>query len=402
MLRDGQAWQDGSLGSLNLAPGESRVATVPFRTAALQNDAEYLLTLSVTLNEATSWAEAGHEVAWEQMVLSTAAPKAVTLPTMPTLTLDDTKNQATVAGQDFIATFDKKVGGLSSLVYQDHELLAAPLLPNIWRAPTDNDEGGGNKSFAQRWRAAGLDRASFVPQQISARLLNDRAVQITLAGTIESSDSAAHIMDYRGVYTVYGSGDIVLRSSYRVDEAMPPLPKVGLTLKVPPTMDQLAWYGRGPHETYADRYTGAQVARYAGSVAEQYTPYVLPQENGNKTAVRWATLTDRAGVGILASGLLGNHLNVSAHRYNLQDFDQATHTYEVEDTDQVTLNLDYAQAGLGGDDSWTPATHAEYLLDSSSYTFGVRIRPVDMNQSSPEALYKEKLPHVNTTDVVLP
>ena len=404
VLKDGQPWQDGLLGSMNLAPGESRVVTIPFKSAALRNDAEYLLTLSVTLNEATSWAEAGHEVAWEQMLLSPAAPQAVALNAMPDATLDDSENQTQVSGKDFVATFDKNVGGLSSLVYRQQELLTSPLLPSIWRAPTDNDEGGAEKSFAQRWRAVGLDRASFTPQQVTAKSLNEQAVQVTIQGTIEGtrdSNSAIRLMDYQAVYTVYGSGDIVLRNRYRVDEGAPPLPKVGLALQVPATMDQLAWYGRGPHETYADRYTGAQIARYAGSVTEQYTPYVLPQENGNKTAVRWVTLTNAEGVGLFASGLPKNHLNVSAHQYDLRAFDQATHTYEVENTDQVTLNLDYAQAGLGGDDSWTPATHAEYLLDSSAYTYQVRIRPVDLNQSSPDVLYKEKLPEISEEGVVL-
>ncbi len=370
VLRDGQPYQQGLLGSLDLPAGESQVVTVP-SSAAPQSDAEYILTLSFHLREATPWAEAEHEVAWQQMLLSEPLPVAQTLPAsdMPSLTLENTAEQAQVKGDNFVATF--KSNGLSSLIFQEKELLTGPLRPNIWRAPTDNDEGGGDQSFAARWRAVSWDQVTFTGETLSAEVLNDQAVRVTVRGSLGDA------VTYEGVYTVYGSGDIVLRNQYRVTEDAPPLPKVGLAVKVPATTQQLSWYGRGPHETYADRYTGAKVARYEGSVPEQYTPYVLPQENGNKTAVRWVTLTNQAGTGLFATGH-GAYLNTSVHTYDLKAFDRATHTYEVEKTDDVTFNLDYAQAGLGGDDSWTPATHKEYQLTDSAYVYQLRLRPIDL------------------------
>ena len=398
VLKDGEPWREGSLGSLDLAPGESQIVTVPFPAAARQSDAEYVLTLRFMLNQATSWAEVGYEVAWEQISLTEKPLRSEPVPSesIPPATLDETPSDLIVRGDRFTVTFDKQVGAIRSWIWDDHALISAPLLPSVWRAPTDNDEGGGEQSFAQRWRNVGLDQARFGPDKVTTKLLNKQAVQIKVKGRLEGrqSDVVFSLIEYEAVYTIYGSGDVVLESSYRVDEAAPPLPKVGLTMKVPATMDQLAWYGRGPQETYADRHTGAKVGRYAGSVAEQYTPYVLPQENGNKTAVRWVTLTDDQGIGLFATGRPTNHLNVSAHAYDLSAFDQATHTYAVENTDHITLNLDYGQAGLGGDDSWTPATHEEYLLDSSVYTYQVRLRPIDLNQTLPEVIYKEKLPEI--------
>ena len=402
--RDGEPWQTGTLGSLDLAPGESQLVRVPVKVTARQNDAEYLLTLRFSLTKAAPWAEAGHEVAWEQFSLSKRAPLAaqVDLNAMPSLGFQQADGQIQITGSNFTAGFDERVGGLTSLVYEQQELMTAPLLPNVWRAPTDNDSGGGDQSFAHRWRGAGLDRATFVPKTVNARQLNERAVQVTVEGSMQAQDNpSASLLNYEGVYTVYGSGDITLENRFRVAEDAPPLPKVGLSLQVPAAMDQLAWYGRGPHETYADRLTGAKIARYEGSVAEQYTPYVLPQENGNKTQVRWVALTNADGVGLFASGWPANTLNVSAHTYDLKDFDQATHTYQVKETDQVTFNLDYAQMGLGGDDSWTPATHQEYLLDSSTYSYRVRLRPVDLRHSSPGDLYKQQLPKISAKSEAL-
>lgn len=393
--RDGEPWQTGTLGSLDLAPGESQVVRIPVKSAARKNDAEYLLTLSFTLNETTSWAEADHEVAWEQFSLNEQASLAsrVNLTTMPPISFEQANGQIRITGSNFTATFDEQVGALTSLVYEQQELVSAPLLPSVWRAPTDNDSGGGDQSFAHRWRVAGLDQATFVPESLTAQQPNDQVVRVMVKGSMRGEKEVSdNLLAYEGVYTVYGSGDIVLESRFRVAEAAPPLPKVGLSLQVPGVMDQFAWYGRGPHETYSDRLTGAKVGRYAGSVAEQYTPYVLPQENGNKTGVRWVTLTNADGVGLFASSWPTNELNVSAHTYDLKEFDQATHTYQVKETDHVTLNLDYAQMGLGGDDSWTPATHEEYLLDSGNYSYQVRLRPIDLRSSSPSDWYKEQLP----------
>ena len=404
VLRDGESWQTGTLSTLDLAPGESQVVRIPLKPAPGCNDGEYLLTLSFVLKEATPWAEAGHEVAWEQFPLNESSSLAtqVRLAALPPLSLDSTNGQTRIVGNNFTATFDPQVGGLASLVYEQQELMKAPLLPNVWRAPTDNDEGGGEQAFAHRWRAAGLDQATFVPGSVTAQQLNEQAVRVVVKGALQAhNDPPVSLLDYEGVYTVYGSGDIVLESRFRVNEETPPLPKVGLSLRTPDAMNQLAWYGRGPHETYADRLTGAKVGRYVGSVAEQYTPYVLPQENGNKTAVRWVTLTNADGIGLFASGWPANELNVSAHQYDLEKFDQATHTYQVKSTDRVTLNLDYAQMGLGGDDSWTPATHQEYLLDSSAYKYQLRLRAIDLRQSSPDELYKQQLPEITAGPAAL-
>ena len=403
--RDGELWKEGSLGSLDIAPGKSQVVTVPFPSSAQQRDAEYLLTVRFALDETTSWAEAGYEVAQEQIPLSETGPNMTprALASMPALSFEESADQVHITGRDFVAVFDKKIGGLTSWTYRQQELMSAPLLPNFWRAPTDNDEGGGDKSFAQRWRAVGLDQAQLVSPQVTARSLGKQAVRVVVQGTIEGKheENTIRLAAYEATYTVYGSGDIVLTSSYQMEEGIPPLPKVGLSMRVPATTDQLAWYGRGPQESYADRYTSASVARYSGSVAEQYTPYILPQENGNKTAVRWVALTNEQGVGLFATGRPANNLNISAHTYDLAAFDQATHTYEVKATDQITFNLDQAQAGLGGDDSWSPATHAKYQLDSSTYTYQLRMRPIDLNQTSPSVLYKEKLPEISQEDVAL-
>ena len=114
---------------------------------------------------------------------------------------------------------------------------------------------------------------------------------------------------------------------------------------------------------------------YSGAVKDQYFPYIRPQENGNKTDVRWATFSDEDGAGLIIYGL--PKLNLSAHLYALENLTSATHTYMVEQNGPVTVNVDYKVMGLGGDDSWNPRTHEEYLIQPNSYDFSFMLRFTD-------------------------
>ncbi len=396
LIKDGKPIKKGSLGSVSIEPNKSKMVAMPVDQRMVNNQAEYFLNLSFKLKEPALWADKGYEVAWEQISLNRETLKTdkLTLTMMAALDMEDGNDQVTIKGKDFALAFDKKAGTMRSLTFQGRELLTAGLQPGIWRAPTDNDDGGGERSFGYRWRQSGYDSTTFQVSNIETQQLSPQVVQVKISGALEgrTPDATGHILDYQGIYTIYGSGDVVLSSRYEVAEDVPPLPKIGMRLKLPQTTDQLIWYGRGPQETYQDRYTGAAVGRYNGSVADQYTPYVLPQENGNKTAVRWMTLTNQEGIGIFASDNFSENLNISTHLYDLKAFDQAKHTYEVKQTDQVTLNIDHIQMGLGGDDSWSPATHEEYLLLPKTYTYQIRIRPIDLSKTDPAALYKQTLP----------
>ncbi len=188
-------------------------------------------------------------------------------------------------------------------------------------------------------------------------------------------------------YTIYGSGDIVIEH-HVVPETpgLPFLPRIGLTLTMPGGYERFTWYGRGPHENYVDRNYGAPVGLYSGTVDEQYVPYIVPEENGNKTEVRWVALTNPAGVGLLAVG--ASRLEVSAHHYTAQDLTVATHTYELCRREVITLNLDYGQSGLGSA-SCGPGRRPEYQLKPVETCYRVRLRP--FANESPLALSKQHL-----------
>ena len=194
------------------------------------------------------------------------------------------------------------------------------------------------------------------------------------------------------VYTVLGNGDLHVDVQSIVDPTLPILPKLGITFKIPEEFSYLKWYGRGPHESYSDRKHNAFLGIYEGTVAEQYFPYIRPQENGNKTDVRWATISNTTNAGIIIFGL--PQFNLSTHHYTLENITNATHTYMVKEDGPVTVNIDHKIMGLGGDDSWNPRTHKEYLIKPGSYHFSYILRYTD----NIDVDFSKAVPLVNLND----
>jgi beta-galactosidase len=179
-------------------------------------------------------------------------------------------------------------------------------------------------------------------------------------------------------YTVYGGGDVVVRSTLRPGSgSLPDLPVVGVRMVLPAGFERVAWYGRGPFESYWDRNGGADVGVYTSTVDGMFVPYVRPQETGNRTGVRWMALTNDDGVGLLVAGALT--LDVSALHHTPEDLEWAAHPYELERRDEITLRVAYHQRGVGGDDgwSWRALPHEEFSLPADrTYDWAFRLSPL--------------------------
>ncbi|MEO1655978.1 MAG: beta-galactosidase small subunit, partial [Bacteroidota bacterium] len=201
-------------------------------------------------------------------------------------------------------------------------------------------------------------------------------------------------LPFKIIYTIYNTGDLLVNLNLEVPEDCPPLPRVGIKTQMSPPFEDVYWYGRGPHESYWDRKQGAALGRYGGKVSEQFTPYIKPQEYGNKSDVRWATMSKLGGLGLM---IAGNNLNFSIHEYSLKNIEEAAHIFDLQKTNTQYLYVDYQQMGLGGDDSWNPRTHPEFLLDGQAYGPVFRLRGVDMAREDPEDYFQYKLP-INPID----
>jgi len=455
LTESGVVLQEGDLGRLDVPPREARVVEIPFRAPEpVRPGQEYWLNLSLVVAEELPWAEAGHELAWEQLRLPLEVLPRPTLDAaeLAPLRLEESDAGYTIRGPGFEVVFDGSRGQISSLSRDGRPVLRRGPATSLWRAPTDNDRGAGpvfGAPYAGLWEANGLDALSLEDVEVSARQESPGRVRLDMHGVLRGKRSA---FDVAMSYDVLGNGDVVVEQRLgarrrlsplwrwaviimlvvwaalwalhvlsarrafrrwwapvllglvgllslgvvlygtRDYTSVDPLPRVGTELLLESEYDLFQWYGRGPHESYSDRKTGARVGRYRGTVAEQHVPYISPQENGNKTDVRWATLTNKHGVGLLVSG---ESLNLSVHRHTLANLTEARHTYDLQEADHVTLNVDLAQAGLGSE----PCVHSvlpEYLLDERSYSYRYRMRAVDLAQDDLETLLAYRLPGLDT------
>jgi len=200
---------------------------------------------------------------------------------------------------------------------------------------------------------------------------------------------------YYTTYRIWGSGDLIISNRYVPGrKQLPEIPRLGLKLILPVEFSHLFYYGRGPHENYWDRNSGAAVDLYKQTVSQQYHPYIRPQENGHKTDVRWLALATDQGLGLLVVGR--PLLSFNALHFLLEDFDPGLkkaqrHACQLKERNLVTLNIDYKQMGVGGDNSWGARPHPEYTLPANKeYSFSFRFRLFSLKDEDPLVLSKQK------------
>jgi beta-galactosidase len=384
---DDKVIQSGTINNLDIRPGQSKQITLSLKPVTPEPAVEYFLDLSFALKEEQLWAQAGHELAWEQYKMPLEETSDVADVTqMPPLELKSLDKEIHIEGIDFSVTIDRKSGFLSSLNYKGTEVIAEPLTPDFWRAPTDNDRGNGMPRRCAVWRTA---MQSWKPKGITMTQLSPKVIEVSIISRIEDVNG-----DYSLKYRVYGDGTILVsmegqakgqprpaqstqrrRGSSRGQQSgMPEIPRFGMRMVIPEGFETIRWFGPGPQETYWDR-CDARVDLYQGTVDEQLFEYSQPTETGNKADVRWVALTNNDGLGLLAIGM--PLLSVNAMHYTAEDLtsDDRTgpsHFYEAPRRDEIYLNLDYRQMGVGGDNSWGARTHPEFTLPGNekySYSF---------------------------------
>jgi beta-galactosidase/evolved beta-galactosidase subunit alpha len=188
-------------------------------------------------------------------------------------------------------------------------------------------------------------------------------------------------------YTIYANGEVVLNVTGQPRGKMPNLPRIGLQMIVPDEFGTADWFGRGPGESYADTQEANLVGRYQKPVADLFTDYVFPQENGNRQETRWVSLTNRQGEGFFASATPWLHFTASL--FSPKDLEKARHRNELNVRDEITLNLDYKQCGVGSG-SCGPATFEKYQVPAEAFDFTVRLTTFTRNETSPERLYQRR------------
>jgi beta-galactosidase len=383
----------GSMPSLNIKPHGTQAVQIPFPKFEPEPGVEYFLNLSFVTKKSALLVLKGHEVAKEQFKLPFFKPTPTTAaPPAAPVTMDKTEENIVVQGKSFRLLFDAKKGQFVSWIYKGSEMIKSGLTPNFWRAPTDNDFGWSMPKKCLVWNEA-VQKGRI--DNVSARQIDARTIEVKVKSILSEATGKAR---YTTTYTIYGSGDVIVSNSFQPSKGntLPALPRFGMTMALPQQYNSLEWYGRGPHENYWDRKSSAHVGIYWSDVAAQYHPYIRPQENGNKTDVRWFALRDERGMGFLVVGM--PLVSFSAQHYLNEDFDPGIkkmqrHVTDIKKSPLVTLNIDYKQMGLGGDTSWGKRArpHAQYTLPVKEYSYSFRLRPFSPKDPPPVTLSKQKL-----------
>ncbi len=379
LVVSGHIIQSGTLEPQSIPPQSSAEIIVPYVLSEPVAGMEYWVSLHFTLAEDTPWAPRGHEVAWAQFALPLEAPALATPERTggAEISLEERPGDCVVSGSGFRITFDKRSGAIASWRCGGRELFCAPVVLNLWRAPTDNDR---IPKVSDLWREAGYDAVYMRATAMHAeQCVPDRVVVHAPIEVI----NAMGIKIFEGVwnYTVFPTGDVVLEQTLEPCGELPHLPRVGLMLRLPATYDRFAWYGRGPHENYPDRKESAAVGCYQEIVDPDAFPYIRPQEYGNKTDVRWAALTNPEGAGLLAVGC--PVIQAGAQPFSQMQLTEAVNAVSLAPDGATTLHLDFEMSGLGNG-SCGPGTLPKYLIQPGCFRHALRLRALKAGDNPAE------------------
>ncbi|WP_162272301.1 glycoside hydrolase family 2 TIM barrel-domain containing protein [Thalassotalea crassostreae] len=394
LIEDGVVVKTGKVDAV-AGPQQTVQFSLAKQLPKLKTDKEYFINFYATAKGEHPLVEKGHLLASEQIELQQGAA-ATFASENGKVSLSQNDNGTVVTAGGASLSFND-AGYLNSYALNGTELLLEPLKFNLWRAPTDNDFGGGKKAYVKRakiWKDATQNQ-----QGQGIKVVAESKNSVTLEQTVELADAKSSAVY---TYTVNGQGEVKVDVNFdfagnakaKVEiegvkgkvNKFSEIPRIGSNFQMPVDFDQVTYYGRGPHENYWDRKVSAFVGIYQGEVKDLAFDYIRPQENGNRSDLRWATLTNKDGLGLKISGL--PNFDFSAHHQPQSDFDPGfekaqRHYTDIVKQDLVNVNVDYKQTGVGGDNSWGASAWKEYQLHPKDYSYSFTLSPISKAPSYP-------------------
>ena len=405
LLRDGEkVWQSSQAAPSVKASERKEIALdVPSFGAG-----EYVLTASLHLKEATLWAEQGYEIAFGQGVYDVkesaaedenlwlqsmanryeaAAPIAEKTEPQPLHIVKSDINLG-VSGEGFEILFSSAAGNLTSYKYNGVELVELPPVPSFWRAPIDNDHGNGRDFLLAQWKLASLYRHCAKTEvkepgkdwteykwfgangtaEYDAKKGETLSVRFTY--DLATSPAAQCVV----TYTVQPGGIVDVAMDYDKVEGLPEFPDYAMVFQLSADYNHVKFYGNGPLDNYCDRSEGARLGVFETTTADEFEPYLAPQECGNHTGIRWMTVTDRRGRGLKIFG--ATPFEGSALPYNAHELENARHPYDLPAVHHTYLRASLGEAGVGGDDSWGAPVLDEYTVKNEKKHFAFSFRGI--------------------------
>ncbi|MFC3362376.1 glycoside hydrolase family 2 TIM barrel-domain containing protein [Pedobacter fastidiosus] len=369
--KDGFVISKKSLPKINLSAGKDTVINISTYLPKIESGSEYLADIHFVLPQDELWAKKGFDVASNQFLLTgLAEPKFVDKISPPKYS--STIDNEIFSGQNFEVNINKKNGALTSYKWRGVEQISAPLLPHFTRPLTDNDKRGwkSNKKLKQWYqndlKFTGSSMGKFDGVSGSGIMITSNYSLINDSATVKVS------------YSISNTGIVKVDYALTVKSGLPNIPKVGMQMGILRNYDNITWYGKGPMENYIDKNYGFDVATYSEPINDFMENYAVPQENGNRTDVRWMYFSNPAkktGLVFVADSLL----SMSAWPYTEENIQSAKHTNKLKDAGYLTVNVDLIQMGVGGNDSWSDvaAPLPKYQIPSKNYKYSFYLLPFE-------------------------
>lgn len=380
ILENGNVIKTQVLKPFKLDAGQSTTLNVNPYLPKMKSDAEYFLNIEFQLSKDELWESKGYVVAEDQFLLK---KKEVVVSEAKKENLNVSESDAgfNIKGKTFDITISKTNGALSSYIFNGEEQVFAPLLPNFVRPLTDNDKRG--------WKSHKLLKSWY---QAKPKLVNIKidksASEIKIISDYEIIKDSASVSV---VYNIKPDGLIKVDYSLKATDKLPNIPKIGMQIGVQRKFDQISWYGKGELENYNDRSFGSFVGKYSLPINDFLEHYVKPQENANRTEVRWMGLTTpQKNKGFLVVNDT-KVLSMSAWPYTQENLSAAKHTFDLKDPGFLTVNIDLVQMGVGGNDSWTLVAQPleKYQIKSGDYQYSFYLMPFSGSKNQLESSLKK-------------
>jgi len=360
----------GDLSPLDIKPRTSKNITLNIPAFKVNPGEEYFINFKVTTKTPTDLLPKGFEVAWEQIQipLEPAARKAFDLTKMAELKTTENGDLINIGNPEFKLAFNKATGLIDSYSFKGKTLIQRGPKSNFFRPPTENDY----RDDLRNWKKAGLDKLTDKVEKVSWKALDSKSVQVDCEIS-KLNPAGEKVIATNYTYTVFSNGEIHINAHFLPDSKVKVMAKAGLQMQIPLDFENVTYFGLGPIETYPDRRACGKVALYESKVKDMYFYFVVPGESGNRSDVRYATLTDKNGTGLYIEGT--KPFNFSTYQYEDEVIVKARHINELQKANFFTVNMDDAQNGLGTA-TCGPGVLDKYKVHGEPVDYTIILKPI--------------------------
>jgi len=369
--------------AVDVFPGKIQQLKIPEIPDDFVPEDEFILEVSLLQKNATAMLPEGHEVAWDQFVLNKGVNQIIATSEGSPFEISTSEESFEIKNDNTFLKISSVSGEVISWTFEGIEITNQPIRPNFWRPPTDNDLGNEMDKWAKIWQEASYNYSA---ELVEPPKKSQKAVAFKVRYSTPNKEAEV-LVDY----ALEPNGILQVKFIFQPKQiALPNIPRLGMYLTLPKDFTSVEWYGKGPEESYWDRKTGQKAGLYSGKAANQFHRYSRPQETGNKTDVRWMTLSN--GKISLKAQAENQLLNTSVWPFAMQELDfnsekdgaasasglvpvTKKHGADIKIGNTVQWNIDYQQMGVGGDNSWRAPVHDEYMIKPQRHEYSFTIQP---------------------------